>query len=125
MADVHEAGTTEVLDAQRAWVRGIATRDWSSLDELVSEDFTYTHTHGLTETKEAWLAALQAVTKLTEIEDVEVRLHAGVALVSGVLQNTLVVDGTVVHAFQHALQVWIRECGRWRLLAHHAQRVLR
>lgn len=124
-AEGRDAEVAEVLDAQRAWLRGIATRDWDALAELVSDDFTYTHTHGQTDTRTEWLAALQAGTKLTEVEEVAVRLHTDVALVSGVLQNTLVIEGRVVHAFQHALQVWAREHGSWRLLAHHAQRVVR
>jgi hypothetical protein len=46
--------TADVLAAEDHSCAAIAAEDWESLDEIVADDFRYTHSNGKTEDKASW-----------------------------------------------------------------------
>ena len=75
--------TREVLAAEERRCAAIAAEDWDALDEIVADDFVYTHSVGTSEDKQSWIAGIKTRRRAVEHEGLLVRSFGDVALLSG------------------------------------------
>ena len=110
----------ELLAAEARHRTAIGDRDWAALAQLLAADMTYTHTTGLHQTRDEYLAYLPSTTPRTQARGpLTVRRYEDVALLTGILIN---LKGAVRVEIQ-VLQVWRRQQGEWLLVASQATRV--
>ena len=121
-----EALRREVLEVQTARFTAMIEADIAELENVLSDDLTYTHTGGQTETKEDFLSTLRSQTlKYDTIQpkDVQIRLYGDVAVVTG-LSDMLVTGVDQVYSFTiRFIEVYRRTDGSWELVAWQSTRL--
>jgi hypothetical protein len=100
--------------------------DLATLDRLLDDGLTYTHSSGAVDTKVSYLAGVRDKTweyKTISRENERVVVRAGCALVFCRLRIELSVRGTPKKVDSNALAVWIQDEQQYRLLAVHSSAV--
>jgi hypothetical protein len=118
--------TREVLAAEERRCAAIAAEDWVALDEIVADDFQYTHSVGRTEDKASWIAGIKTRRRAVEHEGLAVRSFGGVALLSGssVYRYAEPFRGDSHYgSILDVLQVWVRRPGGWQIVAQHGVKI--
>jgi ketosteroid isomerase-like protein len=110
----------EVLAAEEERCRVITANDWAALDQILTDDYTYTHSSGYTEVKTDWMAGLAKEPRVMTRENLVVRPLGEVALVQG----RMILDVTPPNGERYGrdldvLQVWVKRDGAWKLIANH------
>ncbi len=117
---VREAHVRE-LEEQR--YGAMVKADLSTLDRLLDDALTYTHSNGIVDTKASYLAGVRD--KVWEYKDISrvnerIVVRANCALVFCRLQIALSVRGTPREVDSNALAVWAQDREQLRLLAVHS-----
>jgi ketosteroid isomerase-like protein len=118
--------TREVLAAEERRCAAIAAEDWDALDEIVADDFVYTHSVGTTEDKKSWIAGIKTRRRAVEHDEVSVRSFGDVALLSGssVYRYAEPFRGDSHYgAILDVLQVWVRRPAGWQMVAQHGVKI--
>jgi ketosteroid isomerase-like protein len=105
-----------------AMVRG----DISALDEILSEDLTYTHATGVFETKAEFITKLKSgQTKYESFapEDVLVRLYGTTGVVTGAARVKVQVKGEHLSFQLRFMDVYVKKGDRWQMVAWQATRL--
>ena len=100
--------------------------DLATLDRLLDDGLTYTHSSGAVDTKASYLAGVRDKTweyKTILRGNERVVVRAGCALVFCRLRIELSVRGTPKKVDSNALAVWIQDGQQYRLLAVHSSAV--
>ena len=116
----------DVLRCEEERAAAIQAGDVDRLRELTSPDYVHVDVNGALRNREEFLLTLQsreAVFTRYHNEDVQVRLHHPVAVVSGRLLNEhRRSDGEVEERVARFVRIWVCEDGGWRNLHHQATR---
>jgi len=118
--------TTEAaLDRAVAFSRAMVAGDADALEDLLAEDFTYTHMNARVEPRNELIPSVREGRKnqRMDFENLWTRAYPGVVLVNGL--NHMVV-GTVekpVTFDSNFTAVLVAVEGAWRLVAYHSTRV--
>lgn len=120
MSSATETAVAEVLAADDARYAAMIARDFAALGQLLADDLLYTHSTAVTDTKTAYLAAVQSGKyryKHARREGVLVRVHGTTAIVHGSLTIDLDVDGEPTTLRNVFLSVWVKTEGGWQMAA--------
>jgi hypothetical protein len=118
--------TREVLAAEERRCAAIAAEDWAALDDIVGDDFRYTHSVGMTEDKASWIAGIKKRRRAVEHEGLSVRDYGDVALLSG---SSVYRYAEPFRGDSHygstldVLQVWVRRPAGWQIVAQHGVKI--
>jgi uncharacterized protein (TIGR02246 family) len=94
--------------------------DAATLDALFAEQMAYTHSNAATDTKAEYLDKLgKGHFDYRELAflDQDIRLAGDAALVTGRMTGEVIIAGAVRKLNARTTVVWIRQDGRWQLLA--------
>jgi uncharacterized protein (TIGR02246 family) len=119
---------TAVLDALQRLLRAAEQGDITTLDTLLTPDFTYTHaTTAHQDSREAWLQIYRPESptyrryRVYHAFDLTVRLYPGTAIVFGHGHQEIVrPNGAEVDLNTTFTCTWIEQDGRWLLVAWQA-----
>jgi Domain of unknown function (DUF4440) len=112
-----------VLAAVEALSRAMLAADRAQLEALVAEQLSYGHSSGTIQTKTQFvdgIANKQTIYKSIVLAEPMTVLAGNDAIVRHVAAVEADVDAKSVSAKIGVLQVWIRQDGRWKLLARQA-----
>jgi hypothetical protein len=124
MAHIMSKERVRELEEQR--YGAMLRADLATLDRLLDDGLTYTHSSGAVDTKASYLAGVRDKTweyKTISRENERVVVRAGCALVFCRLRIELSVRGTPKKVDSNALAVWIQDGQQYRLLAVHSSAV--
>jgi hypothetical protein len=112
------------LEEQR--YRAMLGADLATLDQLLDDGLTYTHSSGIVDTKASYLAGVRD--KVWEYKNIareneRVVVRGSCALVFCRLRIDVSVRGTPKKVDSNALAVWVQDGQRCRLLAVHSSSV--
>jgi hypothetical protein len=112
-----------VLDALEVYRNGMLRKDGKSLDKVLSDDLTYTHSGGEFETKADVIRSVtsgKTVTEKLDFTETTVRIYGNTALVTGRvdLQHS---PTNVVH--MNVLHVFVSGPHGWQIVARQATRL--
>jgi len=112
------------LEEQRveAQVRG----DFPTLERLMSDDFTYTHSSGETQAKGEFLADLKSgkrVFKSVKHEDVRVRVYGSTAVLTGRSNFVVVNGGKELDLPLRFIGVYVKRNGDWQMVAWQSTKI--
>ena len=116
--DEDVAGQISALEARR--YEAVTAGDVAALDELFAADLVYTHSDASADSKQSYLEKLAAGHfKYGPISHPEssIVVHGDTALVIGDMRGEVQIAGQVRVLNSRSLAVWVREHGRWLLLA--------
>ena len=123
-ADVLSESQVRELEEQR--YRAMLSADLATLDRLLDDALTYTHSSGVIDTKASYMAGVRD--KVWEYKNIareneRVIVRGDCALVFCRLRIDVSVRGTPKKVDSNALAVWIQDGHQCRLLAVHSSPV--
>lgn len=113
-----QAAVAALEDRRFAAMRG---QDWDELDRLLSDDLVYTHSSGIRDSKAAYLRAMQeGIYRYfsMDVKERHVRVFGDTALVFSRVVTSLASRGVDKLLDNVTLAVWIRDHGRWQMVAY-------
>ena len=118
-----QTSAREILELDVRRVAAMVARDTATLEPLLAEDLTYTHSGGYTDTKASFVAFIRNQGNYEAVEFLEARptvLSSGAVLMRGTARIKL----TGIPAYEVIFSdLWTREAGGWQLRLWHATRV--
>jgi hypothetical protein len=116
----------QVRDLEEQRYRAMLAADGATLDRLLDDALTYTHSSGVVDTKASYLAGVRD--KLWEYKSIareneRVIVRGNTALVFCRLRIDLLVRGAPRKVESNALAVWVGDAQQCRLLAVHSSPV--
>ncbi len=112
------------LDAQRS--EAILKGDIPMLEQLMTDDFTYTHSSGNVQTKAEFLGDMKNGTwayKSLDLSGVNLRIFGDTAVLTGRCDMTGVMKGKNIKLWMHFTEVYTRSNGRWHWLLWQSTRL--
>ena len=113
--------TAELISLEMARCAAITAGDTDALGALLAEELSHTHTTGRTQDRATYLEGLRGRPRGTErTDDLEVRVYGDAAVMTGTVLNRFPPEqpgGAPRQVELHALQVWARGGGGWKLVA--------
>jgi ketosteroid isomerase-like protein len=114
----------QLVELEHARCLAITNADIPALEQLNSEDLTYTHTGGQTEDLTAFLSNISKYPReITRSDDLTVRVYGDVAVMTGTLHASFPArdgSGEPIELDSHALQVWVKRGEDWKQSAFAA-----
>jgi len=104
----------------------MVARDMKGLEALLADDLTYTHSNGVLENKEQFLAKLNSGKTLyqsIQSEDVRVRVIGDVAIINGIALMRVWTGGQTQDLRLRYTDIYARREGRWQLILWQSTRV--
>ncbi len=124
---VARAETPEQIQAlDREWAQACVQADIAKLEQILSDDLTYTHSSGQVQTKPEFIATVrEGKTRYRSIEFAQssVRIYGNTAVSNNEVRVNLTVDGKDVSVHPRFLHVWVKQNGRWQLTAHQGTKI--
>jgi len=123
-ANAETPGQIQALD--REWAQACVQADIGKLDQLLSDDLTYTHSSGQTQNKAEFIATVrEGKTRYRSIDfqQSSVRIYGNTAVTNNEVRVNLTVDGRDVSVHARFLHLWAKQNGRWQLAAHQGTRI--
>ena len=116
----------ELIELERQLSLALARQDASVLDRLWSQDLVFTFPNGQVSNKARRLAAQKPSVDPNQLtnrnEEVKVHLYGNSAVVT-VRSRWLDKSGTQQGDLYQATHVWVKQQGRWQLVAAHVSQV--
>ena len=116
----------ELIELERQLSLALARQDASVLDRLWSQDVVFTFPNGQVSNKARRLAAQKPSVDPNQLtnrnEEVKVHLYGNSAVVT-VRSRWLDKSGTQQGDLYQATHVWVKQQGRWQLVAAHVSQV--
>ena len=116
----------ELVELERQLSLALARQDASVLDRLWGEDLVFTFPNGQVSNKARRLAAQKPSVDANQLtnrnEEVKVHLYGNSAVVT-VRSRWLDKEGTQQGDPYQATHVWVKQQGRWQLVAAHVSQV--
>jgi hypothetical protein len=109
-----------VKAAELARFEAATKNDLDTLGKLLADDLTYTHSTGVLETKEVFLAALKSGKlqfKKIEPADLLVRVFDKTAVINGTAKISVVSEGQPKDLSLRFTDVWVNRAGKWQMVA--------
>jgi ketosteroid isomerase-like protein len=115
----------DVKAAMEAWKTAVINKDKATLEKLMHRDITYSHSSALMETRDQAIAAFMAPTmtyKALDMSDTTYRTFGNTVLVQTKLTVKNAQKGVDNTLNLSALMVWVKDQGRWQMVARQTTR---
>jgi hypothetical protein len=115
--------TVEILALEQRRFKAMIAGDADELERLLHGDLRYTHSSGVTDSKESYLRGVRD--KLWDYRSIEtsdevVSIYGDTAILHCRLQIDLRVNDIPRQVDSLALTVWVKDEGRWQVVAVHS-----
>jgi len=116
----------EIRQRETRRFEAVVRGDIAALDDILSDDLSYTHATGVHETKAEFIAKLKSgqlkYESLTP-EDMLVRVYGTTGVVTGVARVKVQVKGEPLSFQLRFTDVYVMKGDRWQMVAWHATRL--
>jgi len=119
-------GEEELRQAEKAWAAAVQKNDLATLERVLGERLIYNHSTGVVENKQQYLGRLSkgaAKYELIEHASMEIRAYGDAGVVSARVRMKGRADQRLFDDQLLMLHVWIKQGGRWQLVAHQTTRL--
>jgi ketosteroid isomerase-like protein len=123
---MHAETPEQAKALDRTWADATMHANAAALNQLLADDLTYTHTGGNTQTKAEFIASVthgQIQYEAIAFEEQNARVYENTIVTTSRLRVRLKVDGGEVNLHPCFLHVWVKNNGRWQLVAHQATKI--
>ncbi len=114
----------EKLEHQR--FEAMTKKDSGFLQNILSDELTYTHSNGLFETKEEHLENIRdgkLIYKSMQPEGMKIKVHGRAAVITGFVQVAGLLNGKEFDVRLNYTDVYFRKRGKWKLTAWQSVKV--
>ena len=112
------ADEAAIVDVENRWCEAAIHRDAGALAEIFADDISWMEDDGFRDKRgvlDRYLVEVQEHSM--ELHDVRMRIVGDVAIVQSHIHVRKTVDGKVIQNIHASMDVFIRQKGRWQLLA--------
>lgn len=116
----------EIRKVDQERVAALLRADVPMLEKFMTDDFTYTHSNGATQTKTEFLSDMKNVTWKflgLELQDIKVRVYGDSALLTGRCHLIGMVRGKDVSFPMHFSEVYKRNGKQWQWVMYQSTRL--
>jgi ketosteroid isomerase-like protein len=121
------AETSEQAKAlDRKWAEATIHADVAALNQILSDNLTYTHSSGNTQSKIEFIASVRSKElqyRSIEFETADVRFYGSTALISSHVRIQVTAAGHDQSVHACFLHLWVKKNGRWQMVAHQATKI--
>jgi ketosteroid isomerase-like protein len=123
----HEHRHREIDRLEETWRNAVLSSNASSIDSLLSDDYTAITANGTLQTKQDWLASLRSGRvhfTVLDVSDRKVRFYGNTAVVTSRAQvQGTDSDGGAFGSFRYT-RVYVRNAqGKWKIVSFEASRI--
>jgi uncharacterized protein (TIGR02246 family) len=122
-----ETAEQAVKSVERTWSKALVTNDVATLERVMSDDLTYGHSSGKTDTKRTYIERIQSGAQKYISFDYDpglsVRIYGDTALLNAVANVRSMTDGKENSLHMRFLHVYVKKNGHWQLTAHQSARL--
>ena len=114
----------ESLERQR--FEAMTTKNLPFLEDVLSDDLTYTHSNGLFENKRQHLDNIRSgmlAYRTMQPEEMQVRVHRRAAVITGIVNVTGILNDKEFALRLRYTDFYVKEKGKWRLAAWQSLRL--
>ena len=111
-----------IIQLEKKWTEAYKQRSLDILSSLLAEDFLITVEDGNTYGKVGYIshsADTSVHVEIAEMSDLRIRMHGATAVVTGAYREKGVSRGTPYEYHDRFTDVWIKNEGKWQVLASH------
>src|SRR5689334_1688506 len=116
----------EVKQAEKQWIAAVTSKDKSALEAILAKELVYTHSTGLVEDKGQYLQALTSGNQKydsIEYEALAIQTYGSTAVVATKVVMKGATKGQPFNNQLRLLHVWVKQGGKWTLVAHQTTRL--
>jgi ketosteroid isomerase-like protein len=121
------AETPEQIQAlDQEWAQACVQSDVQKLEQILSDDLTYTHSSGETQTKSQFITAIRDRKiryRSIEFRQSSARVYGDTAVTNNEVRVNITVDTRDVTVHARFLHVWAKHNGLWQLAAHQGTKI--
>ena len=124
-AQTGDAKAAEARKAIDSFFAAVKKNDVEGASKFLSDDLIYTHSSGLVETKAEYLGKLKAGSqtyKSVDFINPKIRVYGDTAVMNTLARMTGDTNGVPFDNTLYIMHVWVRQGGRWQLVAHQTTR---
>lgn len=117
----------EIIALENRRIEAMTKKDIQTLDEILADDLSYTHSTARVETKGEFIAALtsgRTEYRSIERDDVTVRQYGDTAVVTGNAEFHVNANGNDIKFQTRFLDVYARRDDVWRMVAWQSTKLL-
>ncbi len=115
-----------ILKLEQEWEDALLKSDVTALERLYAETLVYTHSSGSVDDKATYVGNIKSgVTKYESMkrEDIKVNIYGDTALVMCHWLVNVNARGAKINTNARYLHVYVKQKGRWRMVAHQSTRI--
>jgi ketosteroid isomerase-like protein len=116
------AAEQEVRQAIKKYRTALLQRDAATLEQIWTDDYTFTNGAGETHSKAQRLANLKsgatALDSISQEEEMKVRVHGNVAVATGRVTIKGQYSGKQASGQYQSINVWVKGAAGWQLIAN-------
>ena len=115
----------EARRAVDAFIAAVRKNDIAAVSGFLAEDLVYTHSTGIVETKQQYLAKLKTGDqKYASIDFInpKIRAYGDAVVINTQARMTGATKGVPFDNTLFLMQVWVKQGGAWKLAAHQTTR---
>lgn len=116
----------EIRRVEERRFRAMTGVDTAELKEILADDLIYTHSSGVVDTKEQFIASLtsgRTKYKSIDIEEMRVRLYGETRVVNGRARVRVESQGRENNLHLRFMDVYVKRGGRWQMVAWQSTRL--
>jgi uncharacterized protein (TIGR02246 family) len=116
----------EIVKVEQEWNRALLSNDTDALSHIFADDLAFTNANGEVLTKRELLAKYRSGDlKFVSIShsDMNRRIYGATAVVTGTSNSTIESHGRTSHGPRRFTNVYVKQDGVWRVVAHHTSNV--
>lgn len=115
-----------VLDAEKRRFDAQVSKDYAMLEKVLADDLVYTHSHGGTDGKQAYIQSIRdGKSNYGSIEPQEqkVRVYGNTAVINGVCLIKMNNNNTLTDLKLRYTDVYVKKGGQWQMVAWQSLRL--
>lgn len=119
-------GEKAILQLEDQWQQALLSADTAALERLYGDQMVYVHSNGKVDNKESYITSIRtgAAKYLSLVRDeIKVTLYGDSAIVNCHWKVQTLSNGTTGNTDARFIHVYVRQKGRWRMVAHQSTRI--
>ena len=119
------AAAADARKAIDAFIAAVRKNDIATVSSFLADDLVYTHSTGIVESKQEYLAKLKSGDQKyagIELINPKIRTYGDAAVLNTQTRMTGATKGVPFDNTLFLMQVWVKQGGSWKLAAHQTTR---
>lgn len=109
-----------VISAEKKRFDAQVSKNYTVLEQLLSDDLVYTHSNGNTDSKKSYIQSIRdgkSRYDAINVEDQKVRIYGNTAIINGVCMIKAMNNGQTINTHLKYTDVYVRKGNQWQMVA--------